>query len=324
MTIIPDNITQGLHGISSIIHQHNIFIFGGEHSSISSQPRNTVHILNTITDKIALSNDRLNYSVSYAASIMVNGVIYAFGGYNTSSFPGREYERRGTNNWQYYAVLTVEPSISASQYPSFTPSTSPSDHESFSNQTTISPDDTESETDVLIIILIIVLGIVYIVCICICETFGYKTKHNKEMDLVKRISNHDCIENKVIKVEINQNNMSISSIKDKTTGKRLGDIKTNSEMAKDGIRLWLQSFSFPRYFDNFVLAGYDSIEFIKQIDNMSELKEIDICSESDCIEILEEIDKLKMNDNGCINRETIAVDCTAISHNVLETEGETN
>ena len=78
--------------------------------------------------------------------------------------------------------------------------------------------------------------------------------------------------------------------------KTLGDNNTDLTMKydHDGIRLWLESIAFSKYFNNFVLSGYESIDFIKEIQNESELQEIDISSKTDCNQILCEIEKLRI------------------------------
>ena len=60
------------------------------------------------------------------------------------------------------------------------------------------------------------------------------------------------------------------------------------------IDLWLKTvIGFPQYFNNFIQAGYDSIEFIKEIANIQELHEIGITSNKDCEMILNGIQRLK-------------------------------
>ena len=93
----------------------------------------------------------------------------------------------------------------------------------------------------------------------------------------------------------NDNDMPITSIQSTaiTTAETLGDHDRYSKMKRDGIRLWLESISFSEYFSNFVLSGYESIEFIQEIQNELELQEIGISSESECRLILLEIEKLR-------------------------------
>ena len=94
----------------------------------------------------------------------------------------------------------------------------------------------------------------------------------------------------------NDNNMRISLMQLAAIANRQTVDDTNEDLEKQNneIRLWLESISYPEYFNNFVLSGYDSIEFIKAIRNESELIEIGVSSKTECNKILCEIEKLRM------------------------------
>ena len=136
----------------------------------------------------------------------------------------------------------------------------------------------------------------------------------------------------------NNNNMPISSIQSTTItkGETMGENSTDLKMQHYGIRIWLESISFPEYFDNFVLSGYESIEFIKEIQNKSELEEIGIISVSECNQILCEIEKLRMiyihemryslDEHEVVNHDTKTTDANIeYKHNdqYTQNEGET-
>ena len=106
----------------------------------------------------------------------------------------------------------------------------------------------------------------------------YKIKHIQQSNIVQ-LDDSGCL---------NDNNMAI------VNGKTLDDTNKALEMQNGEIRLWLESISFPEYFNNFVSNGYESFEFIKEIRNESELLEIGITNKSECNEILGEIEKLRM------------------------------
>ena len=72
------------------------------------------------------------------------------------------------------------------------------------------------------------------------------------------------------------------------------DNNTDLKMNYDALRLWLETILSSEYFDNFVLSGYESMEFIKEIQNELELQEIGINSKTERIHILVEIEKLRM------------------------------
>ena len=60
------------------------------------------------------------------------------------------------------------------------------------------------------------------------------------------------------------------------------------------LSVWLQNtVKLPQYLNALMLAGYNSMQFVKQIQNIEELHEIGIISEDDCSIILKEIEILK-------------------------------
>ena len=166
-------------------------------------------------------------------------------------------------------------------------------------------DQHETSDDFIIIMLVIALFVLCcIIVFCIMAALitykAQKKLHHDQSEVnmsakckVDSINNSEKIQSSnIVKLDepgsSDNNNMQISCIQ----LPRSVDIKMKHD--HDEIRSWLQIISFSQYFNNFVLSGYESIEFIKEIKNESELQEIGISSISDCNQILCEIDKLRM------------------------------
>ena len=79
---------------------------------------------------------------------------------------------------------------------------------------------------------------------------------------------------------------------DDTHNKNEIETLDNESVQNDKIRVWLQRIGYLHYFQNFVEAGYESIEFIKAINNELDLEEIGI-AESHRMSILHAIENLK-------------------------------
>ena len=178
----------------------------------------------------------------------------------------------------------------------------------------------DHETSNNFIIIMLVIGLFVLCCIvAFCITATYIINKNKKkrqnnhheqskVDIfgvykVNNINNLEKIQSSnIIKLNVsrslNGDNTQISSVQSTTIAmvETSGDDNTNLKIKHDhdSIRLWLENISFPDYFSNFVLSGYESIDFVKEIQNESELQEIGISSKSECNHILAEIEKLKM------------------------------
>eukprot|EP01084_Bolivina_argentea_P217000 368502_1 len=91
------NLSQPLAQQTSATYGDFIFVIGGLlNGTVCS---NKVHIINTITDHVSVSSDRLLYDVCSPSSISVNQLIYSFGGYYLKTF----------NSWQYLIMPTSHP-----------------------------------------------------------------------------------------------------------------------------------------------------------------------------------------------------------------------
>eukprot|EP01083_Nonionella_stella_P302921 1046343_1 len=75
-----------------------------------------MHIIDTTTNNVFASPDTLPYEVAATAVIVVDDVLYAFGGNND------KYTSKCLNTYVYY-MPTLHPSTNPSRYPSTHPST---------------------------------------------------------------------------------------------------------------------------------------------------------------------------------------------------------
>ena len=150
--------------------------------------------------------------------------------------------------------------------------------------------------DYMTVILMILWFVLYcIVVFCIRAIYLMNTdKNNYKND------NHDQSKIDIVNSDnsgcSNDNDIPISSIQLTaiTVGETVGGNDSDLKMKHDEVRSWLESASFPEYLNNFVLSGYESIDFIKEIQNELELQEIGINSKSECNQILCAIERLRM------------------------------
>ena len=101
-----DNITEPTDWTRSAMYNENIFIIGGW--TAIGQTSSDVYILNSITNKISVSNNRLRYAVLASAPVVIHQTLFLFGGYR-----GLEYY----DEWQYIAISEVLNQPTASQSP---------------------------------------------------------------------------------------------------------------------------------------------------------------------------------------------------------------
>eukprot|EP01084_Bolivina_argentea_P163311 284130_1 len=94
-----------LTGSRSFLYDNNIIVIGGINSG---KLYDTVHIIDTITDIVIVSDIKLAFATAYTAAIMVRDIMYAFGG----GF--------GNDNWQSQTVLTQ---VTTTSFNSFIPNT---------------------------------------------------------------------------------------------------------------------------------------------------------------------------------------------------------
>eukprot|EP01083_Nonionella_stella_P299597 1018421_1 len=101
----------------------NIYIVGGCSCVVSSSPLNIVHVMDTSSvtmyGTIAVLNDPMPYPGLNVAPIVVDGVLYVFGGL-------KDADGNGLDKLAYYMLRTATPTNVASDEPSAAPTRPPS------------------------------------------------------------------------------------------------------------------------------------------------------------------------------------------------------
>eukprot|EP01084_Bolivina_argentea_P100765 180801_1 len=126
-----------------IITGNDIVIIGGYHSEGFDSTLITVTVIDTTTN-IIRSGGNLNYAVRATSAILVNDIIYAFGGGAGQFYP----------NWQYKHLTptnepTTSPTYNPTSIPSYIPTHYPTSNPTTSNPTitpTYNPSNIPSET----------------------------------------------------------------------------------------------------------------------------------------------------------------------------------
>eukprot|EP01083_Nonionella_stella_P008960 25969_1 len=120
--LLDETLTDhGLQGTRALLHQksNRIFVIGGFGPNWS----NSVHIINTVTNHVTLSSDLLPYNVTTTAALIVDNILYAFGGYGDKHQSPRQFD-----TWMFYILSnpTAFPSQTPTSFPSQTPTPFPS------------------------------------------------------------------------------------------------------------------------------------------------------------------------------------------------------
>eukprot|EP01083_Nonionella_stella_P118781 354699_1 len=120
--LLDETLTDhGLQGTRALLHQksNRIFVIGGFGPNWS----NSVHIINTVTNHVTLSSDLLPYNVTTTAALIVDNILYAFGGYGDAHQSPRLFD-----TWMFYILSnpTAFPSQTPTSFPSQTPTPFPS------------------------------------------------------------------------------------------------------------------------------------------------------------------------------------------------------
>ena len=111
------NLTEPLSYTGCIIKFENIFIIGGRGASANVYT-DKIHIINTKTNEVSLSNDSLLYELCCSAPILFGTRIYSFGGEN--------FSETYIDKWQYIELSKIPPE-EQSPLPSRSPSQSSSE-----------------------------------------------------------------------------------------------------------------------------------------------------------------------------------------------------
>eukprot|EP01083_Nonionella_stella_P297025 1008909_1 len=143
--LLDETLTDhGLQGTRALLHQksNRIFVIGGFGPNWS----NSVHIINTVTNHVTLSSDLLPYNVTTTAALIVDNILYAFGGYGDAHQSPRLFD-----TWMFYILSnptafpsqtpTSFPSQTPTSFPSQTPSTFPSRSSPLTTQVVSAPSD---------------------------------------------------------------------------------------------------------------------------------------------------------------------------------------
>ena len=300
-----ENTTSNLPTNSPILPPSNSPTMHPSTASPSTHPTFTPSNIPSTYPSAASSNNLTTYTPSYQHSLISSPTTIS-----PSNAPSRDLSIALTNDLTTHTPSNIHPSISSPGTMSPSKRVSPTTMESDLVMITIVKIQHETLDDFITVILVIasvVLCCISVLCItAIYIMYKYKEKHkNKHHDESKvdmcgvyKVDNiNNLMKNQssnIVNLDdsgcLKNNDVPIPSILSTAITKR-ETFKTQH----DRIRVWLEIISFPQYFNNFVLSGYDSIEFIKEIQNELELQEIGIGSKSECNEILCEIEKLRMN-----------------------------
>eukprot|EP01083_Nonionella_stella_P017233 48183_1 len=99
----------GLQGTRALLHQksNRIFVIGG-YDRVGDDIAtftNSVHIINTVTNQVTLSPDPLPYKVTTTAALIVDNILYSFGGCVAGNNPCE------LNTWMFYILSTESPTF---------------------------------------------------------------------------------------------------------------------------------------------------------------------------------------------------------------------
>ena len=128
------SLSQAISGTRCVLLEHDIYVIGG---LTNGAEINTVHIIDTLTNDVRVAPDTLAFPVSHTAPIMVNQVIYAFGGVAATG---------DRDQWQYSAFPTSHPTEDPTTNPTNNPIMEPTISPTF-NPSMIPRSAAESSTD---------------------------------------------------------------------------------------------------------------------------------------------------------------------------------
>merc|ERR1712228_912154 len=115
--------------IRSVLYNEWIIVVG--------DATNSVYLFNTETDELSLSTERLPYAIYQTSAIIVDDVLYAFGGYSAGG---------AVDTWMKLDLLTSFPTAQPSEYPSHPPSFMPSNGPTISDAIAYNPKTSTSTT----------------------------------------------------------------------------------------------------------------------------------------------------------------------------------
>eukprot|EP01083_Nonionella_stella_P233488 822559_1 len=121
-TTLPGTLASGRSGPRAVVHGTDIYVMGGDTSATRAKD---VNVIDTISGSCEV-RDTLAFGTSYASSIIVNNVLYSFGGWV-------DVPDGYTAKYQYTTLPDLptkypskQPTIKPSKYPSKPPTNDPS------------------------------------------------------------------------------------------------------------------------------------------------------------------------------------------------------
>eukprot|EP01083_Nonionella_stella_P140721 432115_1 len=126
-----DNLTVAIAFARPVIHKEWIFVIGGIGQTLhhDAQPLDIVQMINVNTHAVSVAQYTLPYGVAGAATIVLHGIIYAFGGVNykyQNKWPGNSKENQfiytRLNTWMYDAVDHTTNPTTSTDSPTVAPS----------------------------------------------------------------------------------------------------------------------------------------------------------------------------------------------------------
>eukprot|EP01084_Bolivina_argentea_P142619 250546_1 len=93
-----NNLTSPASMTRSVTYENNIFVIGGFYYDGSRHHLNTVHIIDVMTGTVTM-DESLAYNIEQTSVIIVDNIMYAFGGYGDGHSLGK---------WQYYNFLNSQ------------------------------------------------------------------------------------------------------------------------------------------------------------------------------------------------------------------------
>eukprot|EP01084_Bolivina_argentea_P297307 512172_1 len=173
-TYLNGSLSNHMKGLRSFITDNIVMIIGGIDQSRTMY--DTIHVIDTITDIVTVSDMKLAFPTVYSATIMVNHVMYSFGG----GF--------GVDIWQSHTIVSSDTIRFLTTTPTLT--SSATKFTNISGVVTTMMTDTDGQKNKLTIgpILGIVFGVALFICFVIvitllCVQDKTKKKHFDFQDI---------------------------------------------------------------------------------------------------------------------------------------------
>eukprot|EP01083_Nonionella_stella_P271850 921635_1 len=287
---------------NAVRYMDKVLVIGGAPSGNGGGSSNGIHVIDTVTDTVRFHCESLVTPVHHSAPVVVNGTLFAFGGY--------QYGSGTNNNWQY-TVLPINQSTlrnhTSTQEPAWFPTNSPTvllltaDLSEDPGETVSFVTHIAGSMGRVGVIITIIVSCIVCVNVLLCILTG-KTKpehivHETNNDtrgavheprqqspdtsisLPESTVVHTDIEASVsIPMEGMATIMEEKGEHERDDSEQLYDL--DERPTDDGdvseLKSWLTAHGFAHYFHNFVLFGYYTLDAVKAIDNAQGLADIGI------------------------------------------------